>query len=97
MPMRGLTAAVLVMGLMIVAGVTAIVAMTVHRMASPAASRPFVAAPLELPVGSRIETIGVSADRAVLALVLPDGSRQLLVIDLASGRRLGAIPLQTAP
>ena len=32
-------------------------------------------------------------DRLVLALVLPDGGRQLVVIDLATGARLGTIEL----
>ena len=97
MPRRALTIAVIFMGLLIVAGVTVIVATAAHRMARPAAPRPFVAAPLDLPPGAHIETVGVGADRLVLDLVLPDGNRQLLVIDLASGRRLGTIPLHTSP
>jgi hypothetical protein len=94
MPMRGLIVAVVVMGLMIVAAVTVIVATMLHRIAAPAA--PFTAAPLDLPAGARIETIGVGADRLVLDVLLPDGNRQLLVIDTASGRRLGAIPVRLA-
>jgi hypothetical protein len=55
------------------------------------------ASPIELPAGARVETIGVGSDRLVLDIVLPGGNRQLLIIDLATGRRLGAIPLRTAP
>jgi hypothetical protein len=36
-------------------------------------------------------------DRVVLDVVLADGNRQLLVIDLATGRRIGMIPLRTVP
>jgi hypothetical protein len=35
-------------------------------------------------------------DRLVLDLLLPDGSRELAVIDLVTGHRLGTIPLRTA-
>src|SRR5438309_897805 len=33
-------------------------------------------------------------DRLVIDLLLADGTRQLLIIDLATGRRLGTIPLR---
>ena len=55
-----------------------------------------MAAPLELPAGARIETIGVGAERLVMAIVLPDGTRELVIVDIASGRRLRNIPLRTA-
>ena len=41
--------------------------------------------------------VPAGADRLVLHIMLPDGDRQLLVLDLASGRRLGTIPLRVAP
>ena len=50
-----------------------------------------------MPAGARIETIGVGTDRLVLAVLKPDGTRELLIVDLASGRRLGTIPLGTTP
>ena len=37
------------------------------------------------------------SDRLIIDLLLADGTRQLLVIDLATGQRLGTIPLRTAP
>jgi hypothetical protein len=36
-------------------------------------------------------------DRLILALVSPDGGRQLVIIDLASGSRLGTIELRPIP
>ena len=36
-------------------------------------------------------------ERLVVDIVLPDGTRQLLILDLTTGRRLGTIPLRTAP
>jgi len=41
--------------------------------------------------------MSAGGDRLVVDVVLPDGNRQLLVIDLATGVRLGTIPLQTVP
>jgi hypothetical protein len=41
--------------------------------------------------------MAVGANRLVLNIVTPDGNRELLVLDLASGRRLGTIPLRSAP
>jgi hypothetical protein len=38
-----------------------------------------------------------SPNRLILALALPDGGRQLLVIDLAKGVRLGTIELHPVP
>jgi len=36
-------------------------------------------------------------DRLVLDIILPEGGRQLLVIDLTNGARLGIVELRTIP
>jgi hypothetical protein len=99
-PLRALKILVVVMGIMLVVGFAALVAVIAGRLSrgTPASlpSAPVAAAPLELPAGARIETIGVGAERLAIAVVLPDGSRELLIVDIASGRRLGKIPLRTA-
>jgi hypothetical protein len=41
--------------------------------------------------------MAVGVDRLVIDVVLGDGTRQLLVLDLVTGRRLGTIPLRTTP
>lgn len=99
--MRALKILVVVMGVMLVGGFAALIVVIAGRVAQrQSAARPevtsaapFSAAPVDLPPGARIETIGVGSDRIVLNVVLPDQSRQLLIIDLATGRRLGMIPL----
>jgi hypothetical protein len=100
-PMRGLKILVIVMAVMILAGSATLIAVVTGRLSrsEPATgpAQPFAAAPIELSAGARIETIGVGSDRLVLEIVLPDGERQLLIIDLATGRRLGTIPLRSAP
>jgi hypothetical protein len=99
---QALKVLVVIMGLMILAGLTLLGAVIASRMAHrpptlPASAPAFSAAPIDLPAGARIATIKVGTDRLVLDIVLPGGNHQLLVIDLATGRRLGMIPLHMAP
>jgi hypothetical protein len=99
--MRALKILVVVMGVMILAGVAALVVVIAGRVsrggAGAASSHSFAASPIEYPKGARIETISAAGDRLVIDLVLPDGNRQLIIVDLATGRFLGTIPLRAAP
>jgi hypothetical protein len=104
---RALKVLVIVMGVVLVGGFVTLVMVIAGRVAerqaaAPAPSpasvpQPFAAAPLELPAGARIDSMAVGSDRLVLDVGLADGNREIVVIDLASGQRLGAIPLHTAP
>lgn len=105
--MRALKILVVVMGVMLVGGFIALIVsiayMAKHRQAAaPAAAptaplAPYTAPPLELPAGARIESMALGTDRLVVDIMTPEGNRELLVFDLASGRRLGTIPLRPAP
>jgi len=98
---RTLKILVVVMGVMLVAGVAILIVAVAGRVspnrAAPANSPPFAAPPIDLPQGARIEAMAVGPDRLVLDVVLADGTRQLLILDLVTGRRLGTVPLRTAP
>lgn len=98
--MRGLTVLVVVMGVLIVIGFAALIAGIAGKMSRdrPGASveRPFGATAIDIPPGARIETITASANRLILELGLPDGGHELLVVDLATGARLGTIALRPA-
>jgi hypothetical protein len=98
---RALKILVVVMGVMILVTFTAIVIVIAGRMPHSGSgnppSQPFAAAPIDLPAGARIETMSVGSDRLVLDIVRADGERRLVIIDLATGRLLGAIPLRSAP
>ena len=100
MNLRALKIIVVVMGVMLVAGFITLVVVIAGRFSRGAPARPVTpaaaAAPIEVPAGARIETMTMSGDRLVLAILLPDGDRQLVVIDLGTGRPLATIPLQTA-
>jgi hypothetical protein len=99
--MRALKILVIVMAVAILAGSAILIVVVAGRLSrsepAPTPGPPLSAAPIELPTGARIGTIGVGSDRIVLEIVLPDGERQLLIIDLATGQRLGSIPLRSAP
>ena len=41
--------------------------------------------------------MAVGPDRLVVDVVQADGTRQLLILELATGRRLGTIPMRTSP
>ncbi|HVC55724.1 MAG TPA: DUF6476 family protein [Stellaceae bacterium] len=98
--MRALKILVVVMGVIILAGFAALFIAVAGRMSHPRSaatpSGPAIAGPLELPAGAHIENMGVGADRLAVEIVLPDGNRQIVILDLASGRRLRTIPLRMA-
>lgn len=100
--MRALKILVVVMGVMLVGGFIALIVsiayMAKHRTPiAPVDAAPYAAPAIDLPAGARIETMALGGDRLVLNIATPDGHHELLLLDLASGRRLGAIPLRTAP
>jgi hypothetical protein len=98
---RAVKIAVIVMGVLLVVGtvvlIVAIAARVSHKGSPPATPQAFVAQPIDLPAGSRIGAMTAGPDRLVIDLLLADGTRQLLILDLATGQRLGTIPVRTAP
>jgi hypothetical protein len=99
MSIRALKALVATMGVLLVAGVVVLVVAIALRLSPRPAPLPaaFTAPPLALPKGARIEAIGTGPDRIVVAVELPDGARQLIVLDLRSGRLVGTVPLHEGP
>ena len=94
--MRALKAAVVVMGVLLIVGTGVLIAVIAARLAHYR-SVEAGSATIMMPPGARIEAMTSAGDRLVLALVLADGSRQLLVIDLAQGRKLATITLRPGP
>jgi hypothetical protein len=50
---------------------------------------------LDLPAGAEIVSLSGAGERLILLLGLPGGQRQLMIIDMGSGARLGTIELRT--
>ena len=97
--MRGITVLVIVLGVLIV-GMTAVVIGTIAGRLARGKGTPvagFAGAAIDIPRGGRIAAMTAGSDRLVLALTLPNGEQQLVIIDLATGTRLGTIALHEAP
>lgn len=97
--MRGITVLVIVLGILILVMTTVVIGVIAGRLArGPGKPMPALAgAAVEIPPGARIVAMTNGGDRLVVALTLPDGGQQLLVIDLATGTRLGTIELHQTP
>jgi len=99
MSIRFLKILVVAMGVMLVAGLAALVATVAIRLShrTPTPVEAFTAPPITLPHGATIEQMSTGPDRIVLDVALADGSVELVVIDLATGRLVGIFPLKEAP
>jgi hypothetical protein len=95
--MRALKILVVVMGVMLIGGFAVLVAVIAGRLSRGGNVPRSFAAAIDIPRDARIEAMTVGTDRLVLELVLPEGGRQLVVVDLATGARLGTIELRAAP
>ncbi len=92
--MRGLKAAVIVMGVLIVAGVVVLGVALVQKFGAVASLAGANAAPavLDEPAGTHIASSSLTGDR--LALVLTGGGPdRVVVFDLARGRVAGRVGL----
>jgi hypothetical protein len=94
--MRALKIAVIVMGVLIVVGTTALIVVVVHRLTSPApfaAALPAsVAATLDEPAGTRIAGIAAVRDRLAIQLQ-GGGTDRVVLIDPDTGVITGRISL----
>jgi hypothetical protein len=96
LPMRTLMAAVIVMGVLIVLGITTIVVTIGMRMSGPrqeagAAAGAVAQAVLDEPAGTRIAGVALAADRVAVQLQ-GGGADRVVVLDTA-GRVLARIGL----
>ncbi len=96
--------AVVFMGVLIVIGVTVLGAAMVQRMRGQtppdgvAATRPaaFADRAIDIPYGARVYEMSAAGNRLVVRLKLQDGRDAVLMVDLATGERLGQITFERA-
>ena len=95
--MRALKILVIVMGLLIVTGLTGIFATLAKRMAGTSEPQGFNSATLQLPKGCRVVEMAAAGPR--LALRLGDGPdcEAILFVDPATGQQLGRLQLMQQP
>ncbi len=90
--MRALKIAVVVMGVLIVAGTAALVVAVLRRPAVPSGLPPVIEAVLQEPAGTRIGGIATVQDRLAVQLS-GGGPDRVVVIDPRSGAVTGRITL----
>lgn len=88
------------MGVMLVVGFAALIVAIAIRASHPKpqapAGRLTAESAIDIPRGARVEAMTTAPDRLILDFVLPDGDREILVIDLTTGARVGVIQLHSA-
>lgn len=97
--MRALKVLVVLMGVLLVGGPAALVALIITRAGEPAAPAPPARSGLEravidLPEGARVLSAEAAGDRLVVRIALAQGGEELILIDAKSGARLGTIELR---
>jgi hypothetical protein len=96
--MRSLKILVVVMGIMLVGGFALLVAIVAGKLLRGSNTpRSFATTTIEIPRDARLGAMTTGTDRLVLELVLPEGGHQLVIVDLATGTRLGTIELRARP
>jgi hypothetical protein len=100
--MRALRVFVVVMGVVLVVGFGVVIAVIAGRLsrreaAATDAEHPFATTALALPRGAHIAAMTTAPDRLILQVALPGGGGELVILDLATGARLGTIELRPTP
>ncbi len=96
--MRSIQALVIVMGILIVGGMTLVGYQIVTTVGEPpAAPASFGEVELALPPGARVLDMAAIDDRLVLRVEGGDGRQRLLVLDPSTGALVGTIGVTPAP
>ena len=96
--MRSLKILVVAMGITLVGGFALLVAIVAGKLLRGGnIPRSFATTTIDIPRGARLGAMTTGTDRLVLELVLPEGGHQLVIVDLATGARLGTIELRAQP
>lgn len=98
--MRALKVLVVVLGILLVAGVIALVIAIVDRINHP---RPALeasaatASAIDLPAGANILGTETTGDRLVVRIGLGGGGEEIFIFNLATGARVSTITLRPRP
>ena len=94
--MRTLKALVIGMGILIVVGTATIAVMIAWRGSDGSATggdASTTTAQMVWPVGARVVETALDGDRIALRITLVDGGQRVIIIDVPTGRRVGAVDL----
>jgi hypothetical protein len=95
--MRALKILVIVMGLLIVTGLTVIFATLAKRMTAGGEAGGFDSATIALPKGCRVVEMATAGQRLALRLGDGPGCGAILFVDPATGKQLGRLQLSQQP
>jgi hypothetical protein len=95
--MRSLKILVIVMGLLIVTGLTVIFGTLAKRMAGAGEPHGFDSATLQLPKGCRVVEMAAAGPRLALRLGDGPGCEAIVFVDPATGQQLGRLQLLQQP
>lgn len=86
-----------VSGLIMVAGLVAVFAAIFYRLSVVDKAMPKVAeeASVALPAGAEVRSASATGDALTLLITGSDGATQVLVVDLATGRTVSTVTLET--
>ncbi len=95
--LKALKVFVVVAGILIVLGTATLIWLVVQRglpkdrTARPATATVPADGKLSVPAGMRVASAQLDGDRVLLLLIDGDGAQHLLLVDLATGERLGRL------
>ncbi len=96
--MRSIQALVIVMGILIVGGMTLVGYRIVTAVGEPSSAPvSFGEVELALPPGARVVDMAAIDDRLVLRIEAGDGRQRLIVLDPSTGALVGSIVFTPAP
>jgi hypothetical protein len=95
--MRALQALVIFLGILIVAGLTLVVALMIQRPESKSVTGSPSIARLDVPRDFRVAEMAATGGRVVLRLDAKDGRQRLLVFDPVSGATSRILDIGTQP
>ena len=91
--MQALKALVIFLGILVLAA-AAVIAVTIYKRATNGLegnAKGFGTKQIALPAGAELEDSTAAGDRLILQIRMGDGSRRIMIVDLATGEPLGEL------
>ncbi len=98
--MRAIKTVVIALGVLIVAGIAALVFMIADRLGAPGvvtrADRAYAPATVEIPNGASVVATQIEGERLILHVQLENGDMRFVVVNLSTGKEIGVVEVREA-
>lgn len=97
--MRALKTVVIALGVLIVAGIAALIVLIADKFgtAAPARTdRPYAPAAVEIPAGAEVVGTRIEGERLILQVRLENGDMRFVVVNLSTGKEIGVVEVREA-